>query len=118
MSERRRYQKEELEGLDGCTVVVCAGPDCSDTAELVIATLGPFIAQTEGAILIRASCVRACQNAPVVIVQRRSGTEPGLAAALTTEPTLLAELGRWVTAGGPGTAPLPDQLHPTVFAAR
>jgi hypothetical protein len=119
VSETPRNLTERLKGLEGCTVAVCTAGDCSGPAESIIAALRPIIATCRGAVLLRSECVRACRHAPVVIIERRASPNSiSFTVALTiADRALLAGLGRWVAAGGPGTVPLSDELHSVVFAA-
>jgi hypothetical protein len=123
-----------LDAQPGCTVVVCGGLVCStspnDQTEN-LRQLGRVIARSSGGVLIRSlGCLGPCRRAPVVTVTGRLGpcareerarTDWRRPAGITVWTTLtetgqLDRLKAWIEAGGPGVAPLPDELDSAVIA--
>ena len=125
-----------LDTQPGCTVVVCGGLACStspDDQAQIHRQLGRVIARSNGGVLIRSfGCLGPCGHAPVVTVTRRlgphasreqthiNGRRPTGITVWTslTEPGQLDRLTAWIQTGGPGVAPLPDELDPAVIAIR
>ena len=125
-----------LDAQPGCTVVVCGGLVCSTSPTEqteILGQLGRVIARSSGGVLIRSlACLGLCGHAPVVTVTGRLGPHAGwertqtdcrLPAGITvwttlTEPGQLDRLKAWIEAGGPGVAPLPEELDPAVIAIR
>ena len=126
----------DLDAQPGCTVVVCGGLACSaspnDQTEN-LRQLRRVIARSTGGVLIRSlGCLGPCGHAPVVTVTGRFGPHAGRERTQTdcrrpagitvwttlTEPGQLDRLKAWIEAGGPGVAPLPDELDHAVTAIR
>jgi hypothetical protein len=118
VSDTPHHLGHQLDGLDGCTVLVCSGLDCAVASDRILSALRPIVAAAPGGVLVSTGCLHACTHAPVTIIDRRPTRHtPGFAVAVTlTASTALADLAGWVAAGGPGVAPMPARLDRALFA--
>jgi (2Fe-2S) ferredoxin len=107
--------------FDSTGLVVCRGCCCGSTAKrpqadhaAVLTRLRTFAAAHPQVTAVRTSeCLGPCEQADVMVVRpsregRRQGGRPvwfGLVDGYAAERLL-----EWVTAGGPGLAPIPDLL--------
>ncbi len=69
-----------------------------------------------GGRLVIADCLDACERSNVVVVRPRGrGTPRPVWLGEVLDPALTQAVASWVTAGGPGRAPLPEVLAGCLF---
>ncbi|MCO1577619.1 (2Fe-2S) ferredoxin domain-containing protein [Crossiella sp. SN42] len=68
------------------------------------------IAEEHGARVTVSDCLDVCAQSNVVVVQRPGGGKPVWLGFVLGE-AVLGDLAKWLAAGGPGRAPLPETLE-------
>lgn len=116
----RERSPRKVPGLTACGL--CAGETLAGSDPLPGGQLARIeaIAASGDATLTVVDCLDACERGDVVVVRPTSAaraTHPPVWFERLAGDELSGELHRWVRAGGPGPAPVPELLEPHRISA-
>ncbi|MFI8987117.1 MULTISPECIES: (2Fe-2S) ferredoxin domain-containing protein [Streptomyces] len=105
-----------------CRVTVCRDCCCGSPKVTGIDHAEQIARLREEAPVRVSACLDVCDQANVIVVQpsaagRAAGGRP-VWLGLVNDPDATEDIVAWVTAGGPGVAPLPDILDLYAFSPR